>query len=91
MLAGRDWEGVPGEDLNRSLEYHSDVETVLVVGAGCECTYTATPQRKRKKTFVVDKEQLRHAIFTAAHHSSNFILDIVLRTIIHTTLPYSRC
>jgi hypothetical protein len=87
MLAGGDFEGVPGEDFNRSLECHSDMETVLVVEPGC--TRTATPQQKRRKKFVLDKEQLRDAIFTTAHHSSNFILDIVLRAVRLMRIPLS--
>jgi hypothetical protein len=81
MLTGGDWEDVPGGDFNCSQECHSDMEPGRA--------RTAVPRQKRKKTFVVDKEQLREAIFTTAYHSSNFILGIVLGAVRLMRIPLS--
>jgi hypothetical protein len=83
MQTGGDWEDIPDEGFNRFLECHSDMEP------GPGRTRTAVPRQKRKKKFVVDKEQLREAIFTTAYHSSNFILCIVLRAVRLMCIPLS--
>ncbi|KAG2035788.1 hypothetical protein BDR03DRAFT_993243 [Suillus americanus] len=56
---------------------------------------TATPRSKRKKSpigdkaNVIDKEQIKEALSTGAHHSSIYILDVFLRAVRLMRIPLS--
>ncbi|KAG1738380.1 uncharacterized protein EDB91DRAFT_457555 [Suillus paluster] len=46
-------------------------------------------RQKRKKSPIVDKEQIKEALSTGAHHSSAYILDVFLRAVRLMRIPLS--
>jgi uncharacterized protein YeeX (DUF496 family) len=49
----------------------------------------APPRSKHKKSPIVDKEQIKEALSTSAHHSSIYILDVFLRAVRLMRIPLS--
>ncbi|KAG0709458.1 hypothetical protein DFH29DRAFT_231359 [Suillus ampliporus] len=91
-----DWEDIPDKDVSPERLDSFDAFSATFTDASkpsffADTTWrirAAPPRLKRKKSSIVDKEKIKEVLFTVAHHSSVYILSVLLQTmrLMHTPL-----
>ncbi|KAG1770948.1 hypothetical protein EDD22DRAFT_864580 [Suillus occidentalis] len=98
-LGGGEWEDVPDKDVSPerfdNFDSPNTTSTFTDASKPRRRSKSPPPRSKRKKSpmmdkeNVVDKEQIKEALSTTAHHSSIYILDIFLRAVRLMRIPLS--